>query len=125
MRYNIRKMILFIVGRYVRIMKLVMAIVNKDDSGVVSSALTKKGFSVTKLATTGGFLMSGNTTFLLGVDESRVDEVISIIEKHSKKRSQMVPSTTYGTSAYSSFPMEVTVGGATVFVMDVERYEKL
>ena len=121
MRYNIRKMILFIVGRYVRIMKLVMAIVNKDDSGVVSSALTKKGFSVTKLATTGGFLMSGNTTFLLGVDESRVDEVISIIEKHSKKRSQMVPST----SAYSSFPMEVTVGGATVFVMDVERYEKL
>ena len=50
---------------------------------------------------------------------------LSIIEKHSKKRSQMVPSTTYGTSSYSSFPMEVTVGGATVFVLNVERYEKL
>ena len=106
-------------------MKLIMAIVNKDDSSVVSSALTKNGFSVTKIGTTGGFLMSGNTTFLMGVDETRVDEVISIIEKHSKKRSQMVPSTTYGTSSYTSFPMEVTVGGATVFVMDVERYEKL
>ena len=65
-------------------MKLVLAIVNKDDSGTVSSALTKEGFSVTKLATTGGFLMSGNTTFLVGIDDNRVEEVLAIIEKHSK-----------------------------------------
>lgn len=101
-------------------MKLIFAIVNKDDSGSVSSALTRAGFSVTKLATTGGFLMAGNTTFLMGTDDSRVDEVISIIEQHSRKRTQMVPSSTY-----ASFPMEVTVGGATVFVTDIERYEKL
>lgn len=106
-------------------MKMIFAIVNKDDSSAVSSALTRAGFSVTKLATTGGFLMAGNTTFLVGTDDGRVDEVISIIEKQSKKRTQMVPSTTYGTSAYASFPVEVTVGGATVFVMDIERYEKL
>ncbi len=106
-------------------MKLIFAIVNKDDSGSVSSALTREGFSVTKLATTGGFLMSGNTTFLVGTDDSRVDEVISIIEKHSKKRTQMVPSSTYGASTYASFPVEVTVGGATVFVTDIERYEKI
>jgi uncharacterized protein YaaQ len=106
-------------------MKLVLAIVNKDDSGTVSSALTKEGFSVTKIATTGGFLMSGNTSFLVGVDDSRVNEVITIIEKHSKKRSQMIPSTTYGNTAYASIPVEVTVGGATVFVLNVERYERL
>ena len=106
-------------------MKLIFAIVNKDDSGSGSSALTRAGFSVTKLATTGGFLMAGNTTFLVGTDDSRVDEIISIIEKHSKKRTQMVPSSTYGTSTYASFPVEVTVGGATVFVTDIERYEKL
>ena len=106
-------------------MKLVLAIVNKDDSGAVASALTKEGFSVTKLATTGGFLMAGNTTFLVGVDDPRVDEVLAIIEKQSKKRSQMMPSSTYGGSSYSSYPVEVTVGGATVFVMNVERYEKL
>lgn len=106
-------------------MKLIFAIVNKDDSSAVSSALTRDGFSVTKLATTGGFLMAGNTTFLVGTDDSRVDEVISIIEKHCKKRTQMVPSSTYGTSAYASFPVEVAVGGATVFVTDIERYEKL
>ena len=106
-------------------MKLVLAIVNKDDSGSVSSALTKEGFSVTKLATTGGFLMAGNTTFLVGVDDNREDEVISIVEKHSKKRTQVIPSTTYGNSAYASIPVEVTVGGATVFVLNIERYERL
>ena len=106
-------------------MKLIFAIVNKDDSGSVSSALTRAGFSVTKLATTGGFLMAGNTTFLMGTDDSRVDEVISIIEQHSRKRTQMVPSTTYGDSEYASYPVEVTVGGATIFVLDIERFEKV
>ena len=107
-------------------MKLIFAIVNKDDSGAVQNALTKKKFSVTKLATTGGFLIAGNTSFLVGTDDSRVDEIISIIEKHSKKRTQMVPSTaSYGVGMYTSFPVEVTVGGATIFVLDVERFEKL
>ena len=77
-------------------MKMIFAIVNKDDSNTVQSALTREGYSATKLATTGGFLMSGNTTFLVGTEDNRVDDVIAIIEKHSKKRTQMVPSTTYG-----------------------------
>lgn len=106
-------------------MKLIIAIVNKDDSNVVSSALTKEGFSVTRLATTGGFLRAGNTTFMMGVENDRVDAAIAILEKYSQKRTQMVPSTTYGATAGHAFPMEVTVGGATVFVTDVERYEKL
>lgn len=107
-------------------MKMIFAIIGNDDSSTVSNALTRDGITVTKLATTGGFLMSGNTTFIMGVQEERVDEVLAIIEKHSKKRSQMVPSsTTFATNTYSSFPVEVTVGGATVFVMNVERFEKL
>ena len=59
------------------------------------------------------------------MDDERVDQVLATIEKHSKKRTQMIPSTSYGTSAYASFPVEVTVGGATVFVVDVERFERL
>ena len=106
-------------------MKLIFAIVNKDDSSAVSSALTHAGFAVTKLATTGGFLMAGNTTFLVGTEDSRVDEVTEGIAKCSRKRTQTVPSATYGTTTYASFPVEVTVGGATVFVTDIERYEKL
>jgi uncharacterized protein YaaQ len=106
-------------------MKLIFAIVNKDDSNMVASALIRAGFPTTKLATTGGFLKAGNTTFLLGVDDSRVDEVIEIISKYSKKRTQMVSSSIYGASEYTAFPVEITVGGATVFVTDVDRYEKL
>ena len=107
-------------------MKLIMAIVSSDDSSKVLSALTKKGFQVTKLASTGGFLLSGNTTFLIGTQDEKVDEVITIIADHSKKRKQMVPSSaSYGVGMYTSFPVEVTVGGATIFVLDVERFEKL
>ena len=107
-------------------MKLIIAIVNNDDSATVSSALTRESISVTKLATSGGFLMAGNTTFLIGTEEDSIDKVIDIIAKHSKKRTQMVPtSASFGTGLYSSFPVEVTVGGATLFVMDIDRFEKL
>ena len=107
-------------------MKLIFAIVNNDDSSIVSSSLTKAGFSVTKLATTGGFLMSGNTTFIIGTDDDKVDKVISVIAEHSERRTQIVPSSSsFGVGLYSSFPLEVTVGGATVFVTNVERFEKI
>jgi uncharacterized protein YaaQ len=100
--------------------------VSNDDSSKVSKELTKSKFSVTKLATTGGFLMAGNTTFIIGTDDDKVEEVIDIIGKYSKKRTQMVPSSaSYGVGMYTSFPVEVQVGGATVFVMNVERFEKL
>ena len=107
-------------------MKLIFAIVSNDDSSKVSKELTKSKFSVTKLATTGGFLMAGNTTFIIGTDDDKVEDVIEIIGKYSKKRTQMVPSSaSYGVGMYTSFPVEVQVGGATVFVMNVERFEKL
>lgn len=107
-------------------MKLIMAIVSNDDSSKVAKELTKNKFFVTKLATTGGFLMAGNTTFIIGTDDDKVDEVIGIIGKYSKKRSQMVPSSaSYGVGMYTSFPVEVQVGGATIFVVNIERFEKL
>ena len=106
-------------------MKLIIAIVQDEDSSRLIGQLMNDGFGVTKLATTGGFLQAGNTTFLVGTDDTRVDEVLSIIEKHSKKRTQMVPTTNYGTANYASFPVEVTVGGATIFVLDIERFEKV
>ena len=107
-------------------MKLILAIVNSDDSGDVMKALTKNGVSVTKLATTGGFLMTGNTTFMIGTQEEKVDEIIEIIAKYSHKRTQLMPtSAAYSTGMYSSYPVELTVGGATVLVLDVERFEKL
>lgn len=107
-------------------MKLVYAIVNNDDSRSVSNYLTKSGFHATKLASTGGFLMSGNTTFLICTEDNRIDDLIEIIRQHSHKRKQLMPSAAdYGVGSYTSFPAEVSVGGATVFVTDIERFEKL
>ena len=107
-------------------MKLILAIINRDDAGAVTQNLTKQGFSSTKLSTTGGFLMSGNVTILVGVDEEKVQEVIDIITEQSHSRRQMIPTTTemsYG--YYPSMPVEVTVGGATIFVVDIERFERV
>ena len=107
-------------------MKLILAIINFDDANAVTHALTKKGFSSTKLATTGGFLMAGNVTILVGVDEEKVQTVIDTVKEHSHSRKQMIPTTaetSYG--YYPSMPVEVVVGGATIFVVDIERFERV
>lgn len=107
-------------------MKLVLAVVNHDDANAVTRSLAKNGFSSTKLATTGGFLMSGNATILVGVDEEKVQTVIDIVHEHSHSRKQMIPATTeMGYGNYPGMPVEVTVGGATIFVVDVERFERV
>ncbi len=105
-------------------MKLVFAIVNGDDSQAVSKALLKNGFFATKLASTGSFLSSGNTTFLTCVEDHRVDAVIDVIREKSHKRKEFVPSGT-GMGMGMDFPVEVEVGGATIFVTDVERFDKV
>lgn len=109
-------------------MKLVFAIVSNDDANVVMKELNKEGFSVTKMASTGGFLRVGNVTLLVGTEEEHVQKVIDIISKFSAKRKQVVFSAEpyIGVSAgYMSFPAEIEVGGATIFVIDVERFEKI
>ena len=109
-------------------MKLVFAIVHDEDGQKVMEELNKGGFSVTKLCSTGGFLKSGNTTLLVGVEESSLDSVLDIIKKKSKSRKQVINSsmTPNGMGGmFIPYPVEVVVGGATIFVLDVERFEKV
>lgn len=107
-------------------MKLVIAIVNRDDANTVTQNLTKQGFYSTKLASSGGFLLAGNVTLLVGVAEEKVQQVIDVIREHSHSRKQMIPATSeIGMNYIPTMPVEVTVGGATVFVVDVERFERL
>lgn len=107
-------------------MKLIIAIMSNDDSPAVSNALTKEQFSVTRLATTGGFLRAGNTTLLVGTEEEKIDQAIALIKEYSSRRTEYVPSvSSYDLGRYASFPTEIQVGGATVFVVDVEQFIKL
>jgi uncharacterized protein YaaQ len=109
-------------------MKLIIAIVNNEDSAVVATALSKEKFVVTKLNTTGGFLMVGNTTFLIGVEDKDVPLVKQIINDYSKSRTHIPPSNaSFGLGLAMgdlSSDATVTVGGATVFVLSVDSMEK-
>lgn len=111
-------------------MKLVLAIVQDDDSLDVIEELTENSFRVTKLATTGGFLKSGNTTLMIGVEKEKVEAVVKVIEDVCKKRKEMIPTPTTTTigntsSMYMPYPIEVEVGGATIFVLDVDQFFKV
>ena len=108
-------------------MKLLVAVIQDKDSNRLSAALVKEGIRATKLASTGGFLKSGNTTFMIGIEDERIDEVLQLIKANCKVREQLVTpvSPMGGTSdSYIPFPVEVQVGGATVFVLPIERFEQ-
>lgn len=109
-------------------MKLLFAIVSDEDSIQLTNNLNSKGFSATKLCSTGGFLKSGNTTFLVAIDEDKVDQALSVIGETCKSRRRMIaPEKLPG--SFSSFnttmPVEVNVGGATVFILNIEQFHKI
>ncbi|MBR1664008.1 MAG: cyclic-di-AMP receptor [Ruminococcus sp.] len=107
-------------------MKLVYAIVNNDDTYAVSKGLQAAGIRATKLATTGGFLLKGNTTYMICCQDEQVDNVIGICKEYSKKRKQTVSmSSVMGREIGDTNTVEVTIGGATIFVTDIERFEQV
>lgn len=106
-------------------MKLLFAIVHREDANTVVRNLSLSGFSSTKLATTGGFLLSSNVTLMVGVADESVETVIGIIKEYSHSRKQLVAYDDPSTDIDTIRPMEVTVGGATIFVVDVDRFEKV
>jgi len=102
--------------------KLIISIVSNKDIHNLLDELIKKEYRATKLASTGGFLKEGNTTVLMGVEDKQVEEVFEIIKRVCQSRKQIVTPITSGlTESFVPFSMEVTVGGATVFLIDVER----
>jgi uncharacterized protein YaaQ len=108
-------------------MKLVVAVIQDKDSHRLLEALTQAGFRATKLASTGGFLREGNTTLLVGVEAQHAERVVGIIKEMCRAREQLVtPLSPMGGPAdsYIPFPVEIQVGGATIFVLPVERFAK-
>jgi len=108
--------------------KLVVAIVQGEDAGQTVQALNAAGLSVTKLASSGGFLQQGNATLLIGVDDERVEQVLGLVRTNCRERKRyltpMPPMAEPG-EMFMPFPVEVQVGGATIFVLNVEEFEKL
>ena len=109
-------------------MKLVIAVVQDKDRRKVTDALLEQGFKFTNIASTGGFLREGNVTFLIGVEEERVPAVMEVLSNTCKAREQFVnvfPPTIEPIGTCIPSPVRVMVGGATVFVLSVEQFERL
>ncbi|KRM71509.1 cyclic-di-AMP receptor [Lacticaseibacillus brantae] len=108
-------------------MKLILAIVQDKDSNLLSNEFIDANVRATKLSSTGGFLKSGNTTFIIGIEDERVDEVLNIIKESAQARDQfMTPPVNLDATSDSSiaYPIEVQVGGATVFVLPIEQFHQ-
>lgn len=108
-------------------MKLIFTIVHDDDANRVVGSLNKEGYRVTRLSSSGGFLRSGNTTLMVVVQDEEVKDVLEIIREHSSSRKVAVDPNQWQSNpgTYASYPVEVNVGGATVFIVNVEYFEKM
>lgn len=108
-------------------MKLVVAIVQDQDVLSLLDDLTASEFRVTKLASTGGFLKAGNTTLLIGVEDEEVEDVMDIIRSNCETReiTTSLLTVTMPGDTYVPYPLEVKIGGANIFVLDVEKHIKI
>lgn len=108
-------------------MKLVVAIVQRDDAGKLLDVLRDNNYPTTLISTTGGFLRAGNSTIMVGVEEEKLEPLLGIVKRNCTTRSQFVnpmPPVMEPGELYLAQPVEVQVGGATVFVIDIARFEK-
>ncbi len=108
-------------------MKLVLTVVHDRDKNKITEALLRNGFKFTKIGSTGGFLREGNVTLLIGVEESELDKVLTVIGESCKTREQFVnvlPPDAAPVGAFMPSPVKVLVGGAVAFVLNVERFER-
>jgi uncharacterized protein YaaQ len=108
-------------------MKLIIATIQDQDTDRVVARLTEQKHRVTRVGSTGGFLQQGNTTLLIGVDDSQIEPVVNILKSFSQRRTQYMPMATgaapNGVAMYNY--VEVEVGGATVFILDVDHFEQV
>jgi uncharacterized protein YaaQ len=108
--------------------KLVVAIVPNEDAGALVDALLEREFRATRLHSSGGFLKESNATIILGVEDNQVEPVLAIVREHCTARRRTVnpmPPIMEPGEFFMPYPLQVDVGGATVFVLPVERLERL
>lgn len=108
-------------------MKLIIAIVQDQDAPSLIEDLTDHEYRVTKLTSTGGFLKAGNTTLLIGIEEEEVKSVVDLIERNCKTReiTTSLLAVSMPGDTYIPYPLEVKVGGATLFILDVEQHIRI
>ncbi len=109
-------------------MKLILAIVHFEDAQNLVSVLTKANYKTTQLEGIGGFLKEKNALILVGTEEKNIEKVIEIIKTNCQARTEQIASIPQTTEPGGFIPpesAEITVGGATIFVIDVEQFKRI
>ena len=107
---------------------MIVAVVHNEDARVLVDALLAHQYRATWLHTSGGFLKQSNATILVGVDDDQIDEVVGIVRDNCRARSQTVspiPPIMEPGEFFMPYPIEVEVGGAVIFVLPVDRFERI
>jgi uncharacterized protein YaaQ len=108
-------------------MKLMLAVIQKEDEDALVDALEQDNFGATRIGSSGGFLRASNVTLMIAVDDQRAERVLVLLRQHCKRRTKhlnpMLPSLEARERFLGSVPIDV--GGATVFVLNLERMEKI
>lgn len=108
-------------------MKLMLAVIQKEDEDALFDALERDNFGATRIGSSGGFLRASNVTLIIAVDDHRAERVLDLMRQHCKRRTKhlnpMLPSLEARERFLGSVPIEV--GGAMVFVLNLERMEKI
>jgi uncharacterized protein YaaQ len=105
-----------------------VAIVHNEDAGALVDAFLEREYRATRLHSSGGFLKQSNATVVLGLEDDKVEDAMAIVRENCTSRTQVVnpmPPIMEPGEFFMPYPLEVEVGGATVFVLPVERFERL
>jgi uncharacterized protein YaaQ len=108
--------------------KLCILVVSDTDANQLMEQMVERGFSATKIGSTGGFLRRGSVTILSGVAEEQLEPLLGVVREVCHARKEFVPVQTLpflGDGGFTSEPVEVRVGGAIVFVLNIERFERV
>ena len=102
--------------------RLLIIIVQYRDASNVALALGQAHVRFTQFTSRGTFLNVGNTTFMIGTNNSKIDEILSLIEKHSQERETLLQGFPTLHPDMYAYPVSVQIGGAIVFSLPVEMY---
>lgn len=107
-------------------MQAMLAIVQSEDAESAIDRLKPLQLpSLSRIATSGGFLRQGNTALWMAVPSGKLGLIMDALKDTCQRRTTYVPAQLEVAQLASAFPVEVEVGGATVFVCDVERFEEI
>jgi uncharacterized protein YaaQ len=104
-------------------MKMIMVVVHRDDAPALLDALVASGYHATFMDCRGGFLRQGRVSIFMGAQPEEVSGVLDVIRNHCRAETEIEPAHSVEGTPVETAPVRVSVGGAVVFVWDIERFE--